>query len=473
MMGKAGEALRMLAGGTGGFQMAWLGVMFTGMSLQKVLGGLLKPAQELVGIFEVMSATLQLLFLPTALMMLETIFIPLLEFVLALSPEMQLLLGNFTLFGMVVGLVMLLVGQFMLGLASVALLTGMAGSAIVEAFVGIIPAIIALVAVVAILFVAWQTNFLGIRQITGAAVQMIGIAMNALFKIFGPLTASVYGMFVTLNEVRLGNVTGALVKGQKASASVMVGFQDLTQGIVDFGKDLMASGEEMDENSRKQIENKNSVSEATRIYENVTGAVKDNSTAMETNTKKTDNVIYGFQTTNSEMNTTISTLQTVSGGLNNTLIPSLNTSTEKIGNVSTALDTLNGKEAVTYVTTVERTVGGSYTPRGGDGNYNITPGKIIGPTGPANVIIDTSTIWSNTPGSHVMNDFIWRPGSAPIAISPNDTVVGRKTPEGNNNNINFNPQVTIQVDAESNVDIDELKRQLGDSWINELRSMLR
>jgi hypothetical protein len=204
---------------------------------------------------------------------------------------------------------------------------------------------------------------------------------------------------------------------------------------------------------------------------------------METNTVKIDKTVSGFNSANSEMDTTVSTLQTLSGGLNNDLNPSLTTSNEKLDSIYEKLTLLDGKTSTSYHTIEEKTVQvGSFSSGGGSGGA----GSLYGYD-----VVSPSNVWSFValrnyeefqklkPPSAGYNwipkyrDFIWRAGSGPIAISPNDTIVGREKPGNSGNNINFNPQVTIQIDAESNVDIDELKRQLGDTWINELRSMIR
>jgi len=114
--------LRRLTHGMRGFRMEMLGVMFFGMNMQKFFSGLLKPALDMVGAFNIWNTTLAVLFLPTALTLLEKVFIPLMDFFINLPEPMQKAIGGFALLGLGIGAVLQTIGSLALGLGSVILL---------------------------------------------------------------------------------------------------------------------------------------------------------------------------------------------------------------------------------------------------------------------------------------------------------------------------------------------------------------
>ena len=150
--GKLANTIRNLTHGIRGFRMEMLGVMFFGMGISRFFQGLLKPALELVGVFDLWRITLQMLFLPIALVILQ-FMIPLFNWFMNLDESTKLIIGGFVLFGVILGTLTFLVGMFALGLGSLILALGLiapyiasisAGFSIVF---GIITAIIGIVKV--------------------------------------------------------------------------------------------------------------------------------------------------------------------------------------------------------------------------------------------------------------------------------------------------------------------------------------
>src|SRR3990167_894163 len=84
---------RMLTHGMRGFRMEMLSVMFFGMGINRFFSGLLQPAMEAAGIFELISTTLQILFLPVALMLLD-VLMPILDWFLNLPEGVQVAIGD-------------------------------------------------------------------------------------------------------------------------------------------------------------------------------------------------------------------------------------------------------------------------------------------------------------------------------------------------------------------------------------------
>jgi len=118
--GKTGNQFRKMTHGLRGFRMEMLGVMFFGMGMSKFFKGLLQPALELTGIFDLFRVTLQMLFLPVALLLLGW-FIPIMNYFMELSPAVKMAIGIFVLLGVVVGTLLFLFGMMALGLGSLVL----------------------------------------------------------------------------------------------------------------------------------------------------------------------------------------------------------------------------------------------------------------------------------------------------------------------------------------------------------------
>ena len=89
-----------------------LSIMFFGQQLQRTAEGLLRPAAELVGIFDIFGVTLELLFLPVMLALLP-LFIGLLDVVSSMPDWLKLLIGAFMVFVFVLGGILATAGQLL------------------------------------------------------------------------------------------------------------------------------------------------------------------------------------------------------------------------------------------------------------------------------------------------------------------------------------------------------------------------
>jgi hypothetical protein len=75
--------------------------------------------------------------------------------------------------------------------------------------------------------------------------------------------------------------------------------------------------------------------------------------------------------------------------------------------------------------------------------------------------------WS--PTTNPFQDFIWRSGSKPVQISPEDTIVGTKG--GASKNVSVG-DINIRIDkVNSDVDVRRLAIQVRDEVVNSLRTM--
>lgn len=151
-----------------GFRMEMLGVMFFGMAIQRMFSGMLRPAAEVFGIFELWGLTLQMVFLPI-MELLFPIFLKVTEVLMDMPDSIKVIIGAFSLFMVALGTVLFLIGQFALGLGSLAQTAVFkslveVGVAALTSISGAFLAVLAVVlVVVAGIVLAFNENFLNIR----------------------------------------------------------------------------------------------------------------------------------------------------------------------------------------------------------------------------------------------------------------------------------------------------------------------
>jgi len=114
-LGRLAFGVRKATLGFRGFKAEFLSVLFFGMALQRFFTGLLKPALQMTGIFDLFSALLAVVFLPIALLLLD-ILLPWIDRFINLSDATKLMIGKFVLFGAILGSALLIFGIFALGI---------------------------------------------------------------------------------------------------------------------------------------------------------------------------------------------------------------------------------------------------------------------------------------------------------------------------------------------------------------------
>lgn len=187
---KLGVQIRNLTNGMKGFKMEALGVMFFGMSMMHFFSNLLKPAMDLVGIFDIMNVTLGVVFLPIALALLDAL-LPLMDFFLNMSPTLQLALSVFVSLGAVLGIVLFVVGSIVLGIGSLILMFGSVGGAVAVisgVFWGLLGIFGILGVAIAAMVILWQSDIGGfqsfIKNTFGIIATTIGGVFDGVKKIF-------------------------------------------------------------------------------------------------------------------------------------------------------------------------------------------------------------------------------------------------------------------------------------------------
>lgn len=245
--GRIANTFRRLTHGMRGFRMEMLGVMFFGMGMQRMFTSLLQPAAQTAGLFEDISTTLEIFFLPAVLKLQEDLE-PILEWFQNMPEEQQMVIGQFVILAAAIMMAVFAIGMFALGLGSISLAFGplmaMVGTGvgwIIAKFAGLFaatktseagfiafgfslgkfasflvgwvaPAIVGIL----LLWGAWETNRKGIT---------VGLMMlyNAFWKIFGGLAQIVGGVV---------DFISALIEGDTTKA--FDALKTIARGAVDF-----------------------------------------------------------------------------------------------------------------------------------------------------------------------------------------------------------------------------------------------
>tara|TARA_Y100000310_G_scaffold190777_1_gene190770 strand:+ start:651 stop:1820 length:1170 start_codon:yes stop_codon:yes gene_type:complete len=176
--GRLATRIRHITHGFRGFRMEMLGIMFFGMGMQRMFGGLLKPTLELVGAFQVMNNALAFGLLPTGDKLLGWA-LKLQDWMLDLDPVMQEAIGSLTLWGYGVGIAGQTLGTMALGLASTILIFRGA-TATVLLFVAGIALIILAVLLIIWLWKNWDKISWKVKLAIAAIAIVIGVILYAM-----------------------------------------------------------------------------------------------------------------------------------------------------------------------------------------------------------------------------------------------------------------------------------------------------
>ena len=183
------------------FKFEWLGVMFAGMALYRVFGGLIKAQMDLFGISEMLSATWMIVLLPVMEWLADLLY-PILGYFMDLPTPVKILIGAFVLLAAVVGLFLMVIGQVMLGVASIVMawpILGVIATAIGGVIAGSLGIIIAVIAVVVAfvigMYLAWKSNFLGMKKTVSDFVNAVKGIFTGIVKVFKGVMNIVKGLF--------------------------------------------------------------------------------------------------------------------------------------------------------------------------------------------------------------------------------------------------------------------------------------
>ena len=455
---KAAGAIRNFTHGLRGFRMEMLGVMFFGMMLQRTFSQLLKPASNLVGLFELWGIMLEIVFLPIMLLLLP-IIIDTVTWFIELSDKTKIAIGIFALFGLVFGTVIFLVGQLTLGIGSLILASALLGISwwALLLVVGIVIAIIVFlvwgfvnifsgqmegiglvlisIGIILMLFAVWWA---GIPIAVGLAIYLI-IKYWKEFKFF--FTQLWLGIKITFKKV---------IKWIVQAWSDFMKWMSLDPIFGKFFKHLSDSSQEAADSMGDDISDMEAL--YRRNYVDKFFGLGDWAEEQEEETKGAsegmmDQLGLGMLGSNNILgegfgdmsDTTINGM----GDMTNTIDTGMleNMDLTKMGIDTMGTDWSSGLEGMygnttNYVDLINQSLSGlgggiSINPNTGgyfsDINEN-DPDDFFGPGFP-----DSGGNDSNDPDDFFgpgYNDFVWRPGSKPTPINPNDTLVGTKSGGG-------------------------------------------
>lgn len=127
--GKVANRFRMMTHGMRGFRMEALGVMFFGMMMQRMFMQLLQPVMDAYGVFDIFRLMLLTLFLPV-MDMIFPFLLGIMEWFMNLPESVKKAIGIFVVLGVIFGTVLMVLGQFALGIGSLILFFGALASPI-------------------------------------------------------------------------------------------------------------------------------------------------------------------------------------------------------------------------------------------------------------------------------------------------------------------------------------------------------
>jgi len=454
--------LRMMTHGLKGFRMEMLGVMFFGMAMQRMFTGLLQPALQATGIFEIWSAVLTILFLPIILELLP-LFLEISNFLMNLPDSTKLAIGVLALLGIAFSSLLMVVGQLALGLGSLIQLTGFmkAGTGLanfltsakgVGSFLG--KGIVLAVGVyltykwlkstaniLSDFKTSWDARVKNLLLATFAGAALGFVVGGPAGAIIGAKIGFSLSIGVNIADIFLENYE--LMKKKMPFLELLSPFSDSISKIKDIieMKDMIDSSQS---NSAQSIINQPLLDSFRYSGSEVLQATKLNNNFIR---KDYEETVQGFS----------ETIVSYGGGLSDFI-----GDTREI--IVTDLDFM-GDSFIGFGEEVERVLKGISS--GIEGLYNeekfgnIMSGK-LGATGGGTAF----------GGSEVYNDFISRPGGGISTFSPDDTVFGVKDTsmiggksvvinQSNNISGSNNEEIERAIKENNSNLVDEIKRMVG------------
>jgi phage-related protein len=220
---------------------AYMSVMFTGMALTRVFGGLVKSVLDVLGVSEMLNATILVVLLP-ALEPLSNILFGIMDFFMNLPEPVQKVIGGFVLLAAVIGVLMTVFGTlgifFLNGIKAFGgiinwfwgLLSGFVtwvatalGVSFGAAFAIIAAIIVAVIALVVGAIAAWKNNFLGFKD------AVIGV-WNAIKSIIQGFVQFFKGIW----DIIAGIFTGNFDRIKQGFGLVGEGIKNVFKGIANF-----------------------------------------------------------------------------------------------------------------------------------------------------------------------------------------------------------------------------------------------
>uniref|UniRef100_A0A6H1ZMR3 Putative tail tape measure protein n=1 Tax=viral metagenome TaxID=1070528 RepID=A0A6H1ZMR3_9ZZZZ len=422
----------------------WLNIMFLSMQLNRVFGGL----RDLL--FQIYLNSIFMEFTFGMLAAIGPIIDPLLDILYGLLdifyglPEgMQLAIGGFfLLMGAILSLIpliagiALLLGPMGLGPAIAAaggLIPYLVGglSTLASGFIAILPPVLAIIAIIVALWLAWQYNFGNIQEHVAKLFEFLAGIFGGIIKIFQGLWDIIMGII----EVNPDKIVAGLTKMGSGIWDIFSNlFINIPIELAKFFFDiLVAVGKWAGEWLLK----------VGKLLADIIQAILDWDIVKKF-AKIFADIILAIVKWGIDMG---SKAVTAGAELINGLVKGIKSVAYKIGE---AIWNAIPKEVRDFIKGTGELVGGIAS---GIGNV----ASAINP----------------------FDDFLFRPGQAPVRFSPQDTIVGMKDisslGRGNNNyggnEASFVSNITINVGSASRSDLDTLKRELNQSMESDFKRL--
>ena len=217
-----------------------LSIMFTAQKLNFIFMGLIQPSLALVGIWDVWNTILGVVFLPIALWLLDNVFLPLMQYLINLPPNVQMVIGAFVAFGAAITAVVALGANLILLLSQ---LFGYSSGIVFlgEAFASISPFILPIITILGFVIAAvigfvsaWKSNFADIQ----GWVQVIVAGIKQMFTGFkqfldGDITDALKNIWGGWVKIFVGILTILGVSITKFLLDILTKFYDWGVKVVD------------------------------------------------------------------------------------------------------------------------------------------------------------------------------------------------------------------------------------------------
>lgn len=257
-MSESREALSRVNSQVQTFNEEALSALFAALAVGRQIGELTKPGMEAAGVFDLISNTLKLFFLPIALVVRDWV-LKIRDALLGLPKEAKLVIGAIALLIAALAKGLAIFAAFKINAAGIGTaLTFLGGKvtaaaglikgafAAVAAALGTSVAVVltvvgAVIAIVAFLAYAWKTNLLGIRQKVGSFVKWIGNNFPSIVRAVVPVIGVMDLLIKAVNRL-FGKDIDTL--GEK--------FEGVGDSIANMGDNMIETGNKMDEMKKKQ-----------------------------------------------------------------------------------------------------------------------------------------------------------------------------------------------------------------------------
>jgi len=509
--------LRMATHGMKGFRMEYLSLMFAGMSLHRTMSNLLQPASRALGLTELWSNTLMIFFLPV-MQQVQGISLWWMDFLMNMPDWFKWAVGWVVVLGNALGSLFAFIGQACLAFGGFLIFMSSSTMATIRntlatklnaltkrsltsntnicmaATMGLSSALASQIGIMDLSTIstnalaASQANLAAVSGLAGAGITgvggaaaaggmgLAGLASSVLFVVTAILMAfvAIRSFSAYLREtapkdyaIAASAIRKTIPFALENIAKTVPFLFPITTLYEIFGEKIVP--EETKENLVDTIMTLFGFEDAADVASN---SINTFTLTVEDNLPDVENTFSRVKRTVEESTSAIGMLESKLTGLDGKTFRSTYTIDVKIAGEQVFVGGLGYSVAPEFRKEFVESVTSSLneqinTAMKKEKGLEITPYGIR-PEGWTLQTEFESVLAKSWP--EAFGDVVWRPGARPVRISPSDTIIASKS--GTGNVINFNPNVNIEINASSEVDIDAIKDKLSEEWIRELKSMV-